>query len=1229
MLRVARTAFFLAVLLAPAAQAQRQQVIRGAVTSDSGTAISAADVIVTIAPSAETIAGKTDAAGIYRMVIPPASATGEYLIYIGALGRRPFRQRVTITPPADSAVVNAKLATAVTTVAAVQVNAQRPRPPATLGSDIGAAAQSDGLNKTVDGVANNLTPDQQGNFDAMASLIPGLSVTSNGVSAFGLGADANMTSLNGMSFGGAGVPRDLATRTTFFTSPWDPTRGGFSGALASTQVIRGNNVNVSRARMTLDAPALQSGDHTARAFGQKYTTIDVGNTASGALSLDKYFYNYAVQASRRIAPVSSLLALDDDALTHAGIAPDSVSRLTQLLASRGVPVNASNSSQRTTTSVQFLERFDRAIPLPQNVTPAPAWNLLVGADYSRSEATNLSPTLFPASGGRSTNGGGFVQGMYSRYFGKFGDYVNETASGFSFRDNSGDPYLALPSGNVLIASSLDGSTPTIGSLPFGGTSTLSRDNKTWAWELNNQTDFLINNHPTLPAKIYFQSRYEHFSQDVPANRLGTFSYASLGDFANNAPSVFTRTLNAPSPSGGEWLGAMAAGTNYSTTHLVLVGGARVDVNVFTGLPAYNATIDTLFNVRNDRSPNSIAVSPRLGFNWYPNGERGLYTYNTVGGNTLRVGQQIRGGIGEFRNFLPSTLLSGAIGATGLPGSAQQLACIGPAAPVPDWQSYLTSSSSIPSTCAGGASVFTDAARAVSIIDPDFRPSRSWRATLGWSNGGTIGSLWGNYVTIDGVYSLNLDQPSVLDLNFAGAQKFAMSAEGNRPVFVSPSSIVAGTGSVSPVESRRSASFGRVGDRMSDLRSDVRQITTYVIPNIPFRLGLLTLGYTYSDARAQSRGFDGGSATDPRAVEWGPQPFTPRHQLIMQNSWALPWSLVVSVTSRVMSGLRYTPTVLGDINGDGWSGDRAYIFSPATAPNADVKNGIQDLLSNGSGSARDCLTRQENTIAGRSSCVGPWTATMNAAIGMRGTSASGRGWQMTAYLSNPLGAVDQMLHGANDLHGWGSVPFIDGTLYQVRGFDPTSRQFLYRVNPRFGSTNPSLSTLRTPFRLTLDVRLDYGRSPEEQRLELNLRIKPPLVGTRATYDTIHARYITGVTDPYRVMLNFADSLALSRAQVDSIREQDKIFTKRADSVYVVLAHYLAALPESFSITDAVKHVNDANDAAWKIVYGEAPFIRKLLTPGQVRRLTFGIREMVISGKAQGRFFFGNIGRLVVP
>jgi hypothetical protein len=549
--------------------------------------------------------------------------------------------------------------------------------------------------------------------------------------------------------------------------------------------------------------------------------------------------------------------------------------------------------------------------------------------------------------------------------------------------------------------------------------------------------------------------------------------------------------------------------------------------------------------------------------------------------------------------------------------------------VPDWQSYLANPGTIPSTCAGGASVFSDAARAVSIIDPSFRPSRAWRATLGWSNGGTIGSLWNNYVTIDGVYSLNLDQPSSVDLNFAGVPGFTMAAESNRPVYVSPSSIVPGTGSVSPVESRRSARFGRVADRRSDLRSDVRQITAYVIPNIPFRLGLVTLGYTYADARAQARGFDGGGATDPRAIEWAPQPFTPRHQFIMQAAWVFPKSINLSTTTRVMSGLRYTPTVLGDINADGWGGDRAYIFAPASAPDTGVANGMRDLLANGSSSARDCLTRQANTIAGRASCIGPWTTTMNAALTMLSSPGANRRWQMSLNFSNPLSGLDQLLHGSNGLRGWGSVPFIDGSLYQVRGFDQSRRQFLYRVNPRFGSSTPSLSTFRAPFRVTFDVRIDYGRSAEEQRLELNLRIKPPLVGTRATYDTIHARYITGVTDPYRVMLNFADSIALSRAQVDSIRAQDKDFTRRADSVYIELAHYLVTLPPDFSITEAVKRVNDANDAAWKVVYGETAFIRKLLTSGQVRRLPFGVRDMVMSDRAQGRFFFGTIGRLVVP
>jgi hypothetical protein len=738
------------------------------------------------------------------------------------------------------------------------------------------------------------------------------------------------------------------------------------------------------------------------------------------------------------------------------------------------------------------------------------------------------------------------------------------------------------------------------------------------WELHNQTDFLVRDHQSMPAKVYFQSRYDHYDQSLAANRLGSFSYASLGDLANNAPSSFSRTLNMPDRAGGQWLGAAALGGAWNTTHVDFSGGARVDANVFTGLPTVNPALATTFGVRNNDAPNSIAVSPRLGFNWYPTAQKGPLVYVIPGAFSVRGGYSIRGGIGEFRNFLPSTLLADAIGATGLPGSSERLTCTGLATPIPDWQAYMQDPASVPSSCLGGSTVFADTVPNVTLIDRSYTPSRSWRATLGWSN-----IVKGNYLALDGVYSLNLNQASTVDLNFAGDRKFVLSGEGNRPVFVSPSSIVPSTGSITAVESRRSSSFGRVADRLSDLRSDSRQITLYGIPNIPFRFGMVSVGYTYSDSRAQLRGFDGSTSTDPRAVEWAAQAFTPRHQFIVQASKTLfRGHAALTLAGRAMSGLRYTPTVAGDVNGDGWSGDRAFIFDPTRTSDPSVGQGLRDILANGSASARSCLSAQLNTLAGRSSCDGPWTATMNGSLFVSNVPRTQNRVQASINFANPLGGLDQLLHGSDHLRGWGSTPLIDGTLYQVRGFDRATQRFIYQVNPRFGNTSPATSTFRSPFRVTLDVRIDYGHSAQEQALELNLRVKPPLVGTRATADTIKARYMRqGFTDLYKRMLLFADSMALSRAQVEQIQAQEKNLLQRADSIYSRLGTELAALPPNYDLSAALKRATDANDAAWKMIYAESPFIKNLLTPGQIRRLPDPIREMVLDPDFKGRFFFG--------
>jgi hypothetical protein len=669
------------------------------------------------------------------------------------------------------------------------------------------------------------------------------------------------------------------------------------------------------------------------------------------------------------------------------------------------------------------------------------------------------------------------------------------------------------------------------------------------------------------------------------------------------------------------MGAAALGVNYNTRTVVVTGGARVDANTFNGLPANNPKLEQAFGISNDRSPNSVAVSPRIGASWYYKSGQGISINNTGYATLIRGGPSLRLGLGEFRNFLRSDLLSDAIGATGLPGSAQRLVCVGPASPIPDWQAYSNSPSNIPSTCVGGATVFADTAPNVTLIDPSYSPMRSWRATGGWTN-----TVLGNYLAIDATYSLNRSQAGVVDLNFSGAQRFTLADEGNRPVYISASSIVASTGSSSPVESRRVATFGRVSDRVSDLRGDTRQITAYVVPNIPFRFGFFTLGYTYADARSEARGFDQSTALDPRSVEWAANGFTPRHQFLVQAARSFfSGKIALTAFTRISSGLRYTPTVSGDVNGDGWFGDRAFVFDPARVSDPTLSQGLKDLMTNGSSSVRNCLASQTNALAGRNSCVGPWFASMNASLYMGNVPRTNGRMTASLNLSNPLGGIDQLLHGSDNLHGWGATPFMDGTLYQVRGFDANARRYIYQVNPRFGNTSPSASTLRSPFRMTLDIRVNLGHDAQEQDVILKMRVKPALKGTRATADTLKNRYMNSSSsnsfmDIYKLMLRYADSLALSRDQSEKVQARQKMLIARADTLFGGLADYLAKLPESYSAKDAAKHVNDASTAIWDIIYAEGPWIKELLTPGQLRLLPGGLKEMVTVPGFKGRFFY---------
>lgn len=1209
------------LLLGPAsALAQRTHVIQGRVTTDSGVAIPAADVIVTVVPRADVVSATTDSNGAYRVVIP--QPTGEYMVLIRALGRQLFRQRVAIAANDSVAVVNARLARLITQVPTVRVQARRARPTRSLGADAGLG--TDATDKTVDGVSGALPPDLLGNLDAMASLIPGLSVSPGTVSAFGLGGDNNSALLNGLSFAGGDFPRDAVTTTRFRTSPWDPTVGGFSGVQSSTTLGPGGNVTRRRGHATLDAPMLQFTDPVAGRVGQKYANVALDEGGTGAYALDRFFYNFGVHAARQTASVSSLTNADAVALASSGIAVDSTERLLGILGTLGIPTAGSElPTQRVTSTVSFIERVDRApAPAVGNGPPGSTLAFTALGRYSTSQAVALAPIVAPSFAGKATNGSIGGQALYSRYFGHDGDYINELTSGFTLTSAHGTPYAGLPSGTVLVSSHLaDGSTG-LGSLSFGGNSTLATNNRAWTWETINQTDWLINAHQSLPFKLYLQSRLDGFDQEVTANRLGAFTYASLADVAANRPKSFSRTIDAPNRSGGEWTGAAALAGTWITSTLTLTGGLRAEANAFTRVPAYNPEVDRLFGARTDEAPSGASLSPRVGFVWKYTPSTGFLTASS-GNATMSKGlAQIRGGIGKFRSTLPPTLLADALSSTGLPGSTRQLLCLGSSAPVPNWSAYAADPATIPSTCAGGASTFADSAPAVALIDRGYRPSESWRANLGW----TSSEILGTYVAVDATYSLNLHQPSTVDLNFDGASRFTLPNEDNRPVFVTSGAIVPGTGAVSPVDARSVASFGRVADRVSDLRGNARQLTVYAIPNLRLNWGVVILGYTYAATNFQARGFDQSTGGDPRAIEWAPSAFTPRHQLTLQLSRNFRGGDVgSSLAFRAASGFRYTPLVSGDINGDGLANDRAFVFNPTAASDTGLAAGIRSLLVAAPGGAKDCLSRQLAQIASRNSCTGPWSATMNANFAFYQVRHTNGRARVFLSFANLLGGVDQLVHGQDKMHGWGLFPLPDPVLYQVRGFDQASRQFLYQVNPRFGSTSPNTTIRRSPFRISLDIQIDLGHSALEQQVEQNMRVRASLSGTRAPVDTIKSRFMhagsNGYSDFYAVLLRMSDSLALSRSQSEALQREQAVVRVRADSLFGALAKYLVTLPQDFSVKDAARHVSDTGDAMWSVIYAEAPFVRSTLTTGQIALLPGAVRDMVTTPNYRGRFLFG--------
>jgi len=306
-------------------------------------------------------------------------------------------------------------------------------------------------------------------------------------------------------------------------------------------------------------------------------------------------------------------------------------------------------------------------------------------------------------------------------------------------------------------------------------------------------------------------------------------------------------------------------------------------------------------------------------------------------------------------------------------------------------------------------------------------------------------------------------------------------------------------------------------------------------------------YTYMRSRDQSsfsccsaiEGFaDATTAGNPNVLGWATSDYGRRPSIMRSASYAISQRVELTTVPRLMSGTPYTPMVSGDINGDGVANDRAFIFSPSSGDTA-VANGMSRLLASAPSNVRSCLLSQTGSVANRNSCAGSWQPSADLQLNFR-PAWWGLDRRMTIMVStvNMLAGLDQLLHGNNDLHGWGGYTRPDPTLLFVRGFDPVSQRFTYAVNERFGSTRGSANAFRVPFQLALQARYVIGPDQNAERMRGLFGggrggrngAGAPGEGAAANSEDLADRLQRMLPNPAAQILELKDSLALTDTQV---------------------------------------------------------------------------------------------------
>jgi hypothetical protein len=279
-----------------------------------------------------------------------------------------------------------------------------------------------------------------------------------------------------------------------------------------------------------------------------------------------------------------------------------------------------------------------------------------------------------------------------------------------------------------------------------------------------------------------------------------------------------------------------------------------------------------------------------------------------------------------------------------------------------------------------------------------------------------------------------------------------------------------------------------------------------------------------------------------------------------------------------------------------------------------------VLANASGRARDCLMSQIDHVADRNSCTTPWTPSLDMQLNFK-PAAWGleRRLTLSLQLQNTLVGIDQLLHGSNNLHGWGQPIFPDRTLLFVRGFDDVNRRYKYQVNEHFGVAGGQNSAFRVPFQIGLQGRLSVGTDPSRQQVR-QLFAGPD--GKQPTREEYIARMSRLVPDPFKETLALDDSLklALTAEQKARLTTLSDTLAPKTSRITGEIADILLGAGKNPEPMVIFARMSGKTNEARKIIEQAIADLKSTLTAEQLAKLPESVKT-VPTGRGMGGIMGG--------